>query len=765
MKRLLFLPSSRRSLRRILPLLGCAVFALSSTSATLPAAAEPNPLLQELGRNESRVYSAPFAIPLGVKVKDLALEQRLEQLGYERVQTRPEVPGTYFWGHDVFWIFRPACRVDGKDHKARLFGLVLNRDDGLIVGTRDHRAHTVAPKHLWIEPLLLAESLDGRRAVRRPTRLDRLPDHVWKAVLAAEDGRFFDHVGVDSRSVARALLANFKAGKIEQGGSTITQQLIKNRDLSPKRSVGRKASEALRALALEATYSKRHILEAYLDQVYLGHLDGLAVHGLATAAQGYFGKAPEALDLAQAALLAAMIQGPNRLSPQRNPGAAAERRNWVIDRMVELDWVDIDAADAARAKQPRLRRKPLEKPDGLPALPWIRETVARALPDRVEQGRGVVAWSSLDPYLQQVAEKESELWMRELKKTHKRLRKAPLSMALVSVDASTGDVLAVVGGDPQKGGEFDRSRKARRQPGSTLKPLLLLEAFERCGRRDPVYPARRIVDEPLTLELPSGPWSPKNSDGEHRGVVDVRRALRESLNVPFVRLAEWCGRSAMADRLQEVGLAMPDAPPPSFALGALEVSPLELARAYTVVAGEGVLREPSPIFRLERPSGRRAARIKTESRRVVDAATAFLVHDLMLDVARDGTAQGAQLDGVAVAAKTGTSSERRDAWLVGYAGSVVTVVWIGRDDGKPLKLTGAQAAAPLWRTFMDVAARAYPTPPRQRPKGVVTRTYDPRNGLLVGRFNSKARPEIYRKDALPPRKRIWRSDPAIDVIR
>ncbi|MEM6796713.1 MAG: biosynthetic peptidoglycan transglycosylase, partial [Acidobacteriota bacterium] len=246
-----------------------------------------NPLLYELGRSESRVYSAPFKIRPGGTAAGYGLAERLDRLGYRRVQSKPESAGEYFFGFDIFWIHRRSHRSAGRDHDARLFGLRLDGRGGRILEAVDAARAPIDWDDAWIEPEVLAESLDGGRARRVRLSLEKLPEHAWRAVLAAEDARFFDHLGVDGRSVARALLANVRAGEVTQGGSTITQQLIKNRDLTPKRTLPRKASEAMRSLALEAAYDKEQILEAYLDQVYLGHQQGLAVHGFGTAAEVY----------------------------------------------------------------------------------------------------------------------------------------------------------------------------------------------------------------------------------------------------------------------------------------------------------------------------------------------------------------------------------------------------------------------------------------------------------------------------------------------
>ncbi|MEM1178623.1 MAG: transglycosylase domain-containing protein [Acidobacteriota bacterium] len=746
-----------------------ALWCVGAWLATLGAAPESvaNPLLEELGRSESRVLSAAYPIRSGGSVSGYALGERLDRLGYRRVKAKPSGPGEYFWGHDVFWVYRRAHRLTGSNHKARLFGLRLDgergADGGRILNVIDADGGPLDGDRAWIEPEILAESLDDDRARRYPFRLDVVPEHVWRPVLAAEDSRFFDHLGVDGRSVARALLANIKAGGVAQGGSTLTQQLIKNRDLTPERSLRRKASEAVRALTLEATHDKEDILEAYLDQVYLGHVDGLAVHGFGTASQVYFRRDVSQLSLHQAALLAAMIQRPNWLQPSKHPDRAKQRRDWVLGRMQELGWASEKDVGRAKRQPIRLRSRRPQAPLGGRFLDWVRETAEAEAGRRLRKGRGLVAETSLDPLLQQAAEDAVVERLETLRNSSRRLRDAPLSMALITLDATHGDVLAYVGGDPRSGG-FDRVRSARRQPGSAVKPLVLLEAFEACGRREPLTPATRVADKPVRIELPSGPWQPKNSDGQYRGTVDVRTALRRSLNVPFARMGRHCGVDSIGRRLRRSGLDVPREPPMSLVLGAVETSPLELAAAYSTIAGGGLKSRPRPVLRLEKPGGWILERFRVKRDRVTSPATAFLVHDLLRDAVRDGTAGAANLEGLAVAAKTGTSQDRRDAWLAGYASGLVTVVWVGRDDDRPLGLTGAQAAAPLWRAFMEKATDLRPPSNISRPSGVVTRHVDPTTGLRVIALHPRAEAEIFRRGALPPRDRWLKKDQPVPVL-
>jgi penicillin-binding protein 1B len=736
-------------------LLVCALVASLAYAGTLE---------EDLGRNETRVRSAVYPLVVGGSVEGGALRERLDRLGYRRVHEKPDEAGEYFYGYETFWIYRHAHRVGGHDHEAELFGLRLRREDGRIVGTVDARGDPLE-RAQWLEPETLSESLEADRADRILIALDELPDHVWQSVLAAEDARFFEHGGVDVRSVARAALANVKSGGVEQGGSTITQQLVKNRDLTPKRTLGRKTSEAVRAVWLEAAYDKREILQAYLNQVYLGNVNGLAVHGIGTASRVYYSKPAAELSLAESATLAAMIQGPNRLSPVRHPQRVRQRRDWVLTRLVELGWVDAAAVDRARRVEVVLRPSPPLRGAPDEFLAFVSSEVEREAPKRMKEDRGVVVETTLDPYLQQLAEHSVARRLDRLRRDHRRLREAPLGAALVAVDARTGEILAYVGGDPESPDGYDRAQRARRQPGSAVKPFVLLEAFGRCGSRASLYPASRVADRPLTLHLQSGDWAPGNYDGNYLGVVTARQALAGSRNVPIVRIARWCGFDDVSRTFEEAGLDLPSQPPPSFVLGAIEVAPVELAGAYTVFPGEGKAARPFGVRRVEKPEGRGLGSNKPKRRRVVGPEVAWLVRDVMRTAVRAGTARVADIDGLDVAAKTGSSSDLRDGWFAGDAGSVVTVVWVGLDDGSPLGLTGAAAAGPIWRDFMKDAVPARPSLAHEAPRGIVEAWVNPQTGLRVGPGKKGATEETFRRGAMPRRNRPWRIDTAVPVIQ
>jgi len=712
----------------------------------------------KLSRNEVQIYSAPIPAPVGRTVLESGLVDRLERRGYQRVHSKPVEPGQFFFGNTNFWIYRKAHWVGSDERPARLFGYVVG-SDGVIRSAQDSHGNPIGVKYAWLEPMLLSESLQGRRADRVPVNLDELPEHVWRAVLAIEDQRFFEHRGIDGKAVSRALLKNAKKGEVTEGGSTITQQLIKNRDLSPKRSLGRKADEAVRALALESEFSKEEILQAYLNSVYMGDVHGVEIYGFGAAARTYFRIPANQLDVARAASLAALIQAPNRFHPFRHPYPLFQRRILVIDRMEELGWIDSSTAAAARrptylghGRSPRLR-------SATAFIRWTGEIAEEEAPRRHAKHRGFIVESSLDPQLQDAAEIAVSGALRPF-----RRYRYGLQAALIALDITTGDVLAHVAYDPIQYSSFDRVRSARRQLGSAVKPFLLLEAFQSCGRKKRLHPATRILDAPVAVTLPSGDWSPDNSDGRSRRVVEVRDAFTSSLDTPFVHISQHCGPASVADRFEKAGLELPDQPPTYTALGSIETTPLDLARAYTVMATPGTAVRPRPVRRLSTPGGRTIRNFGVKTQRVAHEAPAFLVGWLMEQAVVEGTARDVAIPGLQVAAITGISSQGGDAWLAGYSGSVLAVVWVGRDDGGPTSLSGDRIAATIWREFMETAALARPARSTPQPARIREAYVDPETGLRVGASKDGARSCLFKKGDWPLEDRaILRDAPIVPI--
>jgi penicillin-binding protein 1B len=561
------------------------------------------------------------------------------------------------------------------------------------LGTPEERIPTALYTRPDRGPAVAIAALDGAAMeLRIPVRLDQLPDHLIEAVLAIEDQRFHQHHGLDVRRIGGALVANLKAGGITQGGSTITQQLAKNLYLTARRTPLRKVREAAMALVLEARQDKGEILEAYLNEIYLGQDGGRAIHGVGAAARFYFGKEAGRIGLAESALLAGMIHAPNRYAPSRHPRAARERRNLVLAVMTEQQRISRSQAErAARAGVPS-RVWPARSVDGRHFRDYIRSRVPRRLPRR-----GTAIHTTLDASMQRIAE-------RAVRHGLDRLRNHGAEAALVAIDPRSGEVLAMVGGRDYGTSQFDRATAARRQPGSAFKPIVALAALERTEGREPSFTlATYVDDEPLQVRTPSGPWQPANYDRRFRGRVTVREAMEQSLNVPFARIGLAVGPERIVATAKRLGITSPLSPVPSLALGSSEVTLLELVRAYGVLAAEGALAEERTLLSLgpygQDPEPGEAA----PARQVVDPAVAYLVTSTLEGVVARGTGRALNASGryESVAGKTGTSNDWRDAWFVAYTPSLVVGAWVGFDDGRSLGTTGAGAALPIVARFLD----------------------------------------------------------------
>ncbi|MHB1327018.1 MAG: transglycosylase domain-containing protein [Gemmatimonadales bacterium] len=556
-------------------------------------------------------------------------------------------------------------------------------------------------------PTLIAPVSNAPDEIRHPVDLEDLPRHLVNAVLAIEDQRFNSHHGLDFRRIAGAMVANVKAGQIAQGGSTITQQLAKNLFLSAERTPLRKAREAAMAVALELRYDKATILGAYLNEIYLGQDRGRAMHGVGAASRYYFGKDVRKISLAEAALLAAMIHAPNRLAPTRNAGLALKRRNLVLGLMVEQDRVSRERAAAARRSRVATRAYPATRLDGR----HFRDHTVRSLPGRVSS-RGVAIYTTLDAELQRAA-------VGAVRDGLARYRAQDVQAALIAIDPRSGDILAMVGGRDYGASQFNRAVDARRQPGSTFKPIVALAALRRSGGDQPAFTlASRIEDEPLRVTTGSGSWEPANYDGAFRGAVTMRQALEQSLNVPFVRIGLAVGPDRIAATARQLGITSPLQPVPSLALGSSEVSLLELVRAYGVFATGGQLASSRVVLGAARLGAEFPDGGPPEVSSVVAPAEAYLITSALTGAVERGTgrALGASDRFGRMAGKTGTSNDWRDAWFVAYSPTLVVGVWMGYDDGRSLRLTGADAALPIVSRFLE---RANTAPGRFRvPDGI-----------------------------------------------
>lgn len=675
----------------------------------------------------SRLYARGTVLRRGDGADAAELVAALEAAGYHRASGSAVAEGRYRSSRSRVEAFLRRTPEPGGWVAPRR--LRVDLDGGRIVRLAvDGRDTGSCP----LEPPLLASFYGPGREERRPVRVADLPLHVVRAVLAAEDDGFFSHPGVSLTGTLRAAWVDLRGARIAQGGSTLTQQLVKNLYLDGERTLSRKVREAAIAMVLEARYSKEQILQAYLNEIYLGADDGVSVMGLGAASRFFFGKDAEQLSLAEAATLAGMISSPARFSPLSHPDAARARRDRVLGRMESLGWI-------TPAEREEASSGPVETaPDPLPGqrAPYFaeaarREAAARFGVDALDD-RGAALLSTLGWHDQAAAEGAVQRGLAALERgaEGRRRRGGPLQAALVSVDPATGGILAYVGGRDWTSSQFDRAGSAARQAGSAFKPVVYAAAMS----EGLVSPATLVDDEPLTVALAGGTWTPEDDDGKTLGRITVRTALERSRNLPTVRVALQAGLPAIADLAFRLGVAPRPDPVPALALGAAEVSPVEMATVYAALAAGGVR---PPVHALEAVLGAGGPPVAGEPlpapERVLDPRVAYLVTSLLQGVLDRGTGAAARAYGVtgALAGKTGTTNERRDNWFCGYAPERATAVWVGYDDDAPTRLSGARAALPIWSAF-TVAVR----PPGgwaafARPAGIVEAVIDADTGELA----------------------------------
>jgi penicillin-binding protein 1B len=653
----------------------------------------------------SRVFSTPSILYPGLDWKLVDLRGTLTRLGFRESGGASRLrPGEYNWGGSRVRIHLQAFEHPTRSEAAR--DVVLRMDGSLIQEIRE------LPSGRELGAVLLAPEPIGafygkNREQRELVKLERLPPHLVDAILAVEDQRFESHRGVDLRRIAGALIANLRAGRVRQGGSTVTQQLVKNFFLTPDRTFRRKFQEAAMALVVEARYDKHEILEAYLNEIYLGQRGSTAIHGVGEAAHVFFGKSARELDVAESALMAAVIQSPNGLSPYRDPERAVRRRNLVLEMMEEQGRLDPEARAKAQAEPLRLAKVTADPGDARYFLDLLRRQLSDVYDASVLETDGLHIYSTLDRRAQRLAALALREGIADLEKSYPRLRSEQpgraLQGCLVALRPQTGELLALVGGRDYATSQFDRCTQARRQMGSAFKPFAYAAALEPYRGTPAITLADLIDDSPLEISTPSGPWRPENYDKTSHGMVTVREAIESSLNIATARLARDVGSQRIADLARRAGIESRLPIVPSLALGVASVSPIEVARAYATFASGGIRPELQSIEDLVDAQGRTLERRKLRFERVMDAGTAYLVTSLLEGVANRGTASALRGTGLRgpIAAKTGTTDREQDLWLVGYTPELVVVVWLGFDEPRSLKIPSSVGALPIWRRFVQ----------------------------------------------------------------
>ena len=703
-------------------------------------------------RVPSRVYSAPAILYPGLDHGSFGLRETLERLGYRRAASASNLPpGQYTWSDTRVHVHLRAFPHPTRPEPERLVELRLagSRIRDIVERPSGRRAGAVL-----IEPEALGAYYGPQREQRELVGLEEVPPHLVDAVLAVEDQRFHSHRGIDPRRIAGALLANLRAGRVAQGGSTLTQQLVKNFFLTPERTLRRKLREAVMALLVEARYDKSRILEAYLNEIYLGQRGATAVHGVGEAARLYFGKSVGQLSAAESGLLAAIIQSPNGISPYRDGERAVARRNLVLELMLEQGRLEPEEFERARLEPLRLAAVTPDPGDARYFLDLLHRQLSESYsPDQLTEA-GLRIYSTLDARLQRIAARVLREGLDGIEKrtgaeTDDEERR--LQGCLVAVRPQTGELLALVGGRDYRVSQFDRCSQARRQTGSVFKPFVYVAGLEP-QRGEPVITLASVLeDEPLQIDTPKGPWRPKNYDGEFHGQVGVREAIERSLNVATVSLAQQVGIPRVVALARRLGIESPLPAVPSLALGTAELSPLELARAYATLAAGGVRPDVQTVEDVIDAGGEVLERRELGFEPAVDAGTAYLATSLLQGVAERGTAAGLRAGRLSgpVAAKTGTTDEERDLWFVGYTPELVAVVWVGYDEPRRVGLPSSAGALPIWREFVEEATGGRVRGAFPRPRDLEEADIDPTTGALALRGCPQRVTEYFLPGTLP----------------
>lgn len=709
-----------------------------AATLTLPKGEERPPLL---------IYGAAFPLRVDRDLRETRVIERLGRLGYHGVAHEPRLPGEFRLTAEALDLYlREQPDLHVSPTRVRLL-LDQTRIRDIRLMPQDMPAFPVA-----LEPQLISGLRGESRQVRTWVPILDMPPRLIETVLAVEDHRFYRHPGIDPIAVGRALWRNLLKGGVVQGGSTITQQLAKNLFYSPKRTLGRKVQEAMAALVLEAKYRKDEILESYLNEIYLGQAGSVGIYGVEAAAHSYFSKTVYELSIDEMALIAGLIKGPNTYSPLRDRDLARQRRDVVLRRLREEG--KLSEEEWMQAVNRPLSVHPPQ--DMVADAPYFVDYIMGRIEESNDQPLppGARVYTTLDPILQRRAAEALARGLGRLEQAHAHLTRngEPLQGAMVALDPRSGEILAMVGGRDYRMSQFNRVTQARRQPGSLFKPLVYLAAFDskQTDGGQPITAASLLLDEPVSFESPTGTWSPQNFDKQFRGKVSVRTALEQSLNVPVVRVAQTLGAKRIAQVAQGLGIKSPLDENLTLALGGSAVSLLEMAGAYGALAHDGIVMGPTGLRQVIAQNGDPLWQPVTDRRQAVSPQAAYVVTSLLKGVVERGTAARAKSLGLAhpAAGKTGTTDGSRDAWFIGYTPDLVVGVWVGFDDGREVKLSGAQAALPIWTDFVKEVLPA-DSPDFPVPSGILTKAIDPQTGQLATSQCPESASEVFIEGTEP----------------
>ncbi len=687
----------------------------------------------------SKVYSDTTLLYPGQQINPELFLQKLLNLDYRKVDGMPARKGEMYISAAAIDIFLHDLHTPWQTRSG--FPVRLVFDENRILSISRINNDEILPI-LELEPEEITLFFGTERERRQLISISEVPKHLIDAVLAAEDSRFYQHYGIDPRGILRAFATNVRHGEIKQGGSTLTQQLVKNYFLTPERTLTRKFKEVLLSVVVELKYEKDEILEIYLNEIYLGQKGATSINGVGEASYFYFGKAVKELSRSEAAVIAGLIKAPNHFSPYQDMQRCRQRRDEVLQAMQRKGWISESERDADLEQPVQTVGYTVHGKKAPYFIDYLSDQLTTLYLPETLSSFGLSIHTTLDTQVQMAAETALADGLARLEKLKPEVaHDSPdqqLQGAVIIMQPKTGYILALVGGRSYSISQFNRVSQARRQPGSAFKPFVYLTAL------DEFSPTSFLSNDARTYEVDGKSWEPQNFKPVTAFTVTMRDALKLSYNLATVDLAMQTGLDRIVDTASRFHFSTPIKPYPSLALGAYEVIPLELARAYCVFAAGGVQPYPLALKGVVNEAGQILEQRHMEIERLISPDKAFIMNNLLQSVVSSGTARSLISRGInwPVAGKTGTTNNFRDAWFVGYTPDILALVWVGFDNGDPIEATGSSAALPIWAQLMEAIPQHRSGNDFKVPAGVEKRTVCAVTGLLA---NEDACPQPFEE--------------------
>ena len=691
----------------------------------------------------SRVFSATVPLYPGQQLSISNMKQLLGERRYKEAIKEPLQAGEYKVGRDTVTAYLREFQFPGRAFPAQRVEFAFQQNT--LMRLKSGQAETA---FLELEPLEIARLFGPDRKSRLLINIKQVPAYLIDGVLAVEDHRFYEHRGVDWWGMLRALYMDITARRVVQGGSTITQQLVKNYFLEPARTLKRKLQEASMAVVLETLYEKQTILEMYLNEIYMGQRGSVAIHGMGEAARYYFGRNVEDLTLSECASLAGMIRAPNIYSPLRSPQTGIDRRNLVLKRMLDLGMITVFEYEKARGEPLRVASTTIARNIAPYFVDYVQQQLHDLYDEKVLGSEGLTVYTVLHPEMALAADgilrEELELLEKSIPDQNGSSSPGRLQAVILAVQPKTGAILALVGGRDYAADALNRVL-VKRSPGSAIMPFVYLSAL------DQFTPVSWLNDEQMTYTDNGTTWSARNADDRYRGRVMLRDALEQSLNAATLNLAAQIGQKTIAATIRNLGVESTPGSPFALASGDFPVTALELAGAYAALDNDGEKPYLLGVKEIVTENGEIQQRRNVELRSATTPGRAYLITNLLQGVVQEGTARKVRNLGVnfPFAAQPGVSAETRDSWFVGYTTDLLVVVWVGYDDNRTLPAHVSQGASRIWLRFLN-QVRPWIQPQEFRvPPGIALRLICLESGLPARTQCREKRLEVFLDQHVP----------------